>query len=523
MIGRNSAARGALLAVLVAAGRVQSQKQPQRLSNWLLEQPALPDAYPLGLSWRVPSEEAPQPLLRHEVLELLAAEPRLNGLRQWVSTLPVTGRVPVANADAPWLVVRPNRDPVLMPGHTVVLPRRPRSVTVVTENGDTCAVTHAAGREAMAYVEACEPARARSVDWAWIAQPDGRVERFGVAPWNQEAQDIPAPGAWIWAPSRELRVPEKLSDRLMRFLATQGPAPDPAVQVLQLPPSAASAFSVRSRNAAVTANDWGEVGLLQTPSARMAEPGTLSVTFSHVWPYTRGNVFLQPLDWLEAGFRYSEVANRPYGPTGGQTAKDKSFDAKFRLWRESVHVPEFAVGFRDLAGTGLFSSEYFVASKRYGSLDLSLGLAWGYMAGALRQVEFGQGGNFDFHNYFRGRAALFGGLQYQTPWLPLLVKLERESNNYIQEPFFNAQPQRTPWNFALTYRATRGLDLSLGVERGNRLMLGLAFYGRLDEIYAPKVDDSPRVAYALRPPQGPSWRATAAEIARQTGCRVRQV
>src|SRR5260221_6153195 len=270
MIGRNSAARCALLAVLVAASPVHAQQQPQRLSNWLLEQPAAPDAYPLGLSWRVPSEEAPQHLLRHEVLELLAAEPRLNGLRQWVSTLPVTGRVAVANADAPWLVVRPNRDPVLMPGHTIVLPRRPRSVTVVTENGDACAVTHAGGREAMAYVEACEPTRARSVDWAWIAQPDGRVERLGVAPWNQEAQDTPAPGAWIWAPSRELRVPEKLSDRLVRLLCTQRPSPDPAGQILNLPPSAAFALSGRSRNAAVTTKDWGEVGILPTPRPPVA-------------------------------------------------------------------------------------------------------------------------------------------------------------------------------------------------------------------------------------------------------------
>src|SRR5207244_11909264 len=96
---------------------------------------------------------------------LLAREPRLNGLRRWVSTLPVTGRVPVANADAPWLVVRPNRDPVLMPGHTVVLPKRPRSVTVITESGDACAVAHAGGREAMAYVVACSPTIARRDDW----------------------------------------------------------------------------------------------------------------------------------------------------------------------------------------------------------------------------------------------------------------------------------------------------------------------------------------------------------------------
>src|SRR5260221_7769205 len=133
MIGRNSAARCPLLAVLVAASSVQAQQQPQPLSNWLLQQPAAPDAYPLRLSRRVPSEEAPQHLLRHEVLELLTAEPRLNRLRQWVSTLPVTGRVPMANADAPWLGVRPNGDPVLMPAHPVVLPRRPRSETAVTE------------------------------------------------------------------------------------------------------------------------------------------------------------------------------------------------------------------------------------------------------------------------------------------------------------------------------------------------------------------------------------------------------
>src|SRR5260221_2292021 len=161
-------ARCALLAFLVLATWAQAQQAPKRLSNWLLEQPAAPDSYPLGLSWRVPSEEASQHLLRHELLELLAREPRLNGLRQWISTLPVTGPVPVANADAPWLVGRPNRDPVLMPGHTVVLPKRPRSVTVVTENGDSCTVAHT-GREAMAYVEACSLARAGTVDWAWIA------------------------------------------------------------------------------------------------------------------------------------------------------------------------------------------------------------------------------------------------------------------------------------------------------------------------------------------------------------------
>src|SRR5437870_5092355 len=356
MRGR-SAARPALLSFLVLiSGAVEAQEKPKRLSNWLLEQPPTANPYPTGLSWRVPGEEPSQQLLRHELLENLAAAPSLRALQDWIRSLPVTGRVPVVNSDARWLLVHPSRDPVLAPGHTAALPQRPKTITVVTEQGDRCAVRHVPGREAIEYVRACSPGR--SVDWVWIAQPDGRVERYGVAPWNREAQDEPAPGAWIWAPSRDARVSERLSDRLMRFLATQGPAPDPASGAIDLAPSAASAFSMRARSAAVTANDWGEIGLLQTPTARMAPTSTLSGQLGHVWPYTRGNVFMQPLDWIEAGFRYSEIANRPYGPTGGQTAKDKSFDAKFRLWRESAYAPDLAVGFRDIVGTGLFSSEY---------------------------------------------------------------------------------------------------------------------------------------------------------------------
>src|SRR5258708_22218098 len=255
----------------------------------------------------------------------------------------------------------------------------------------------------------------------------------------------------------------------------------------------------------------------------MADAGTLSVHFSHVWPYTRGNIFAQPLDWLEAGFRYSEIANRPYDPSGGggKTYKDKSFDAKFRLWRESSYAPELAIGFRDIVGTGLYSSEYLVGSKRYGPLDLSVGLGWGYIAGHSRPFDARQQvGNFDFHNYFSGRPAFFGGLQYHTAWQPLLVKLERESNAYQQEAFANSQPQRTHWNFGLTYRATRGLDLSLGIERGNRLMVGLAFYGRVDVTYAPKLNDPAPVPHSPRPPTRPHWTATAGEITRQTGWRV---
>ena len=159
--------------------------------------------------------------------EVKADPEALARLRDWVRTLPVTGRVPVAVPDARWLQANPTRDPILQPGHSVVLPKRPRTVTVVTARGTRCAVTHSPGHEAMAYVRTCSPSSWQRVDWAWVAQPDGRVQRFGVAVWNAEVQDEPAPGAWIWAPPRDGGWPEPLSYKLIAFLATQGPAPDP--------------------------------------------------------------------------------------------------------------------------------------------------------------------------------------------------------------------------------------------------------------------------------------------------------
>src|SRR5690606_12750923 len=135
----------------------------------------------------------------------------------------------------------------------------------------------------------------------------------------------------------------------------------------------------------LTAGDWGGVGLLQTPTARMNKTGAFGFTLSRITPYRRANIILQPFDWLEAGFRYTFIGNRPYDPTytisTSDTYVDKSFAAKVRLWRESAYRPEVAIGWRDLTGTGLFSGEYIVGNKRTGPFDWSLGLGWGYTGG----------------------------------------------------------------------------------------------------------------------------------------------
>ncbi|HEY2344297.1 MAG TPA: YjbH domain-containing protein [Xanthomonadaceae bacterium] len=247
-------------------------------------------------------------------------------------------------------------------------------------------------------------------------------------------------------------------------------------------------------------NDFGETGLMQTPSARFAGDGEIGFAYSRVEPYTQLNVFGQPFPWMEAAARYTIVSNRLY-PTdphpNGQSYKDKSIDLKIRLLDESHYLPAVAVGIRDLAGTGLFSSEYFVGSKRVGPFDFSLGLAWGYMGarGDLpnplgwidpafnhRPVNDFSGNNtgkFTVSRYFRGPTALFGGVEYQTPLSWLRLKAELDGNDYQHEPLNNNQPQRWPINLGALFRVNRYADLTVGYERGNTAMVTLNIHDNI--------------------------------------------
>jgi hypothetical protein len=297
-----------------------------------------------------------------------------------------------------------------------------------------------------------------------------------------------------------------------------------------------------ARSPLLSANDWGTIGLLQTPTARMGAQGEARFHFSRVYPYERTNVFVQPFDALEAGFRYSNILNRLYGPaelSGTQNYKDKSLDIKLRLLEESTYRPQVAVGFIDASGTGLFSSEFLVANKRFGGLDASLGLGWGYLGASgniknpfsLLSSSFntrgswaGSGGQFNTQSFFRGPAAVFGGVQYQ-PWDNWVFKAEYDGNNYRNEPQGNNRTQPTPFNFGLVYRPSPSVNLSVGVERGNTVMVGLTLHTSLPRLGAPKVSDAPTPKiFALSPkPEAPQWTGTAADINDMSGWGVQTI
>ncbi|MES2908416.1 MAG: YjbH domain-containing protein [Pseudomonadota bacterium] len=307
--------------------------------------------------------------------------------------------------------------------------------------------------------------------------------------------------------------------------------------------------SVHAQGPAVTASDWGGIGLLQTPTARMAEAGEVAFTLSKTSPYVRYNFTLQPFDWLEGGFRYIDITNRKFDPDssisdGKQSLKDKSIDVKFRVVKESRHLPQVAVGLRDLGGTGKFAGEYVVASKRWGPIDASIGLGWGYVGARsdfgnplnvisdsfnTRQgSESGQGGNVNTGSYFRGPTAVFGGVQVQTPLKPLLIKLEYEGNNYQSEPVENDQEQKSPVNVGLVYRISPSVDLQAAWERGNTAMLSVSLHTNLAKSKPlPRPSEPlPRDIELLaeeRPGHSVNWEKVAQDLNNEAGLSVQHM
>lgn len=236
-------------------------------------------------------------------------------------------------------------------------------------------------------------------------------------------------------------------------------------------------------------SDFGGTGLLQMPNARIAPEGEFSVNYRDNDQYRFYSTSVALFPWLEGTIRYTDVRTRKYSQwedfSGDQSYKDKSFDFKLRLWEEGYWLPQVAFGKRDIAGTGLFDGEYLVASKQAGPFDFTLGMAWGYAGNAgnitnpfcrvsdkyCHRAESHDAGDISFSDIFRGPASIFGGIEYQTPWNPLRLKLEYDGNNY-QNDFAGKLPQASHFNVGAVYRAASWADLNLSYERGNTLMFG---------------------------------------------------
>ena len=232
---------------------------------------------------------------------------------------------------------------------------------------------------------------------------------------------------------------------------------------------------------------YGDLGLLDMPSARMAPDGEVAVTVGSLQGSQRYNFSFQAFPWLEGSFRYSKIADYQ---VPGFSLFDRSLGLKVRLLKEGDILPDFSIGVRDLLGTGVYASEYMVANKRLWDFDFTLGAGWGRLAdtnalpnpfckAASRLCTRGgredTGGTINFGQFFRGpKTGVFGGVQWDTPIPHLSLLAEYSSDRYRPENGSGFKV-RSPVNVGLGYRLYDTINLNLGWFYGSTYGLSVSF------------------------------------------------
>jgi hypothetical protein len=225
-----------------------------------------------------------------------------------------------------------------------------------------------------------------------------------------------------------------------------------------------AAFSIfRCESARAEASSTGQTGLINMPSARIEEDGTLRLGVSQADPYRAiwSSVTLMP--WLELSGRYTRIDGVPGIPDYPEYGdfKDKAFDAKLRLLRESRYLPELAVGIQDFTGTHLFKAGYVALNKRVWDLDFTAGVGRDRIDGVFGGVRYSPAWNRDlgfvveydandYKNDFsaaqsgadqrRGRATY--GLEYKYGWIAAQLSYQHGTvgaNLYVSIPLMEKE------------------------------------------------------------------------------------
>ncbi len=213
----------------------------------------------------------------------------------------------------------------------------------------------------------------------------------------------------------------------------------------------------------VADDDWratytlfGTQGIIDMPSAVAPADGEFAANVSAFGDTQRATVTFQVLPRVTGSFRYSLI-----------DTYDRSFDVQYQIADEGRIRPALAIGLRDFIGTGRYSSEYIVATKTLGSnVRVSGGLGWGRL-GSLNGFtnplgviddrfetrpddSVGTGGTVLAGQFFRGDAALFGGVEWRVndDWT---VLAEYSSDVYERETNLIGFERQSPLNFGVTW------------------------------------------------------------------------
>lgn len=211
---------------------------------------------------------------------------------------------------------------------------------------------------------------------------------------------------------------------------------------------------------------YGTPGLIAMPTAEAAADSELAFSYAQYGPNANGTLTFQITPRLSGSFRYAKLAD--FHPLVGDYF-DRSFDIRYRVLNESKYLPAVSVGIRDFIGTGIYSSEYIVATKTINDrLRVTGGLGWGRMGsykpigsigGARPKWDFGKGGTLNASQWFRGDFAPFAGVSYKVND-KLTVKAEYSSDALAQEVAAGIMQHKTPFNFSVDYQVAPAIHLN---------------------------------------------------------------
>ncbi|NVK17041.1 MAG: YjbH domain-containing protein, partial [Rhodobacteraceae bacterium] len=245
---------------------------------------------------------------------------------------------------------------------------------------------------------------------------------------------------------------------------------------------------------AQTASNYGTPGLIETPTAEMYPDGTLAFTSGVLDQTLRATMTFQMLPWVHGSFRYAVIEGFDDRFNSGDRF-DRSFDIHFLLREEGRRSPALVLGLRDFGGTGIYASEYLVATKTIRDrLKLTGGIGWGRLAGRnsfsnplslltnrfdtrsdARAGDISETGRLDFGNWFRGDAALFGGASWA--WSDRLTLLAEYSPDlYFEEGRNIGFELNSPFNFGVQYRFENGTQLTASYLYGSTLGVTYSYF-----------------------------------------------
>ncbi|MFC6582630.1 YjbH domain-containing protein [Sulfitobacter aestuariivivens] len=276
------------------------------------------------------------------------------------------------------------------------------------------------------------------------------------------------------------------------------------------PASIEDVFNVPDRP---SLNFYGTPGLMDMPSAEVMPDGQIAIGVSSFGGNTRTTLSFQATPRLSASFRYTTI--KDLNLRGFEDFRDRSFDLRYLINKESRIWPAVSVGLQDFAGTGIYSGEYIVATKNFsggrlpGKIKVTGGLGWGRLgsSGAIGSPfggprppfeEGSTGGEPSVDQWFRGPAAPFAGIEWQIneKWG---VKAEYSSDAYEQETQIgNVFTRKSRFNFGAEYQYTDRIRIGAYYMYGSEF--GVNFQFQASPIRPPTpVRATPARPLQLRP------------------------